>query len=236
MKSKFLFFAAIVVILIVTGFSMFGVDRIMLRMESQSLQAGKTATLHADLYYQALDGKLITRLDAPINKVMITNRQGELTVYDPDDQTVYRTQGLEYSSENNLIFFFLTGKTQDLGLRDMGFSLDRTEFKDGLLITKWVPPGALTHLFSHIELVHEDHLPIYGAYYDAGGSMVKKVFYSNFEIYSDIVLPLTVTEFNYLPGGDSIVNRVRFTDVRINRQAVSSWFDFEIPDDARYVD
>ena len=236
MKNKLAYTLAILTVLVISGFSMFGVDRIMLRMESQSLQAGKTAVLHADLYYQALDGKLITRMDAPINKVMITNRQGELTIYDPEDQTVYRTRELEYSSENNLIFFFLTGKTQDLGLGDMGFTIDRTEFKDGLLITQWIPPRAHSHVFSHIELVHEDHLPIYAAYFDAAGKMIKKVFYSDFEIYSDVILPLTVTEFNYLPGGDSIVNRVRFSDVRTNRQAVSSWFEFEIPDDARYID
>lgn len=236
MKNKIAYTLAILTVLVISGFSMFGVDRIMLRMESQSLQAGKTAVLYADLYYQALDGKLITRMDAPINKVMITNRQGELTIYDPEDQTVYRARELEYSSENNLIFFFLTGKTQDLGLSDMGFTIDRTEFKDGLLITQWIPPSAHSHMFSHIELVHEDHLPIYAAYYDAAGKMIKRVFYSDFEIYSDVILPLTVTEFNYLPGGDSIVNRVRFSDVRTNRQAVSSWFEFEIPDDARYID
>lgn len=236
MKIKYVSILAALLFLVICGFSMFGVDRLMLHMKSQSLQGGKTAILHADLYYQALDGKLITRMDSPLNKVMITNQHGELTIFDPEENSVYRAQGLEYSSENNLIFFFLSGKTQDLGLRDMGFNVDKTEFRDGLLITQWVPPGALSHLFSHIEIVHEDHLPIYAAYYNAGGEMIKRVYYSDFEIFSDIILPLTVTEFNYLPDGDSIVNRVKFSDVRINRQAVSSWFEFEIPDDARYID
>ncbi len=236
MKKRLFLLIMIPVACFITAFSLMGVDRLMLQMESQSLQAGKTAVLHADLFYQSLDGKLITRLGKPLNRVMITNRQGELTVYDPEGHTVYRAQGLEYSSENNLIFFFLTGKTQDMGLLDMGFSRDRTEFTEGLLISQWVPPPALSHLFSHIELVHEDHLPIYVAYFDASGNMIKRVYYSDFEIFSDIILPLTVTEFNYLPGGDTIVNRVRFSDVRTNRQAVSSWFDFEIPDDARFVE
>lgn len=236
MKIKFISVLAAFLFLVICGFSMFGVDRLMLKMESQSLQGGKTAILHADLYYEALDGKLITRMDSPLNKVMITNRYGELAIFDPEENSIYRSQGLEYSSENNLIFFFLSGKTQDLGLRDMGFRVEKTEFKDGLLVTHWAPPSAFNHLFSYIEIVHEDHLPIYAAYYDASGKMIKRVFYSDFEIYSDIILPLTVTEFNYLPDGDSIVNRVRFSDVRINRQAVSSWFEFEIPDDARFID
>ncbi len=236
MRNRLFFLILIPVVLFTTAFSLMGVDRIMLKMESQSLQSGKTAVVHADLFYQALDGKLITRMGAPLKQVMITNRQGELTIYDQEKHTVYRTQGLEYSSENNLIFFFLTGKTQDLGLRDMGFSPVRPEFKDGLLITEWIPPGSVSHLFSKIEIVHEDQLPIYAGYYDAGGNLIRRVYYSNFEIFADVVLPLTVTEFNYLPEGDSIVNRVRFSDVKTNRQAVSAWFDFEIPDDAHYLD
>ncbi len=218
------------------GFMSVGTQRIMLQMESQSLQAGKTATLTAELFYQSLDGKLITRLDGQINKVMITNRYGELTVYDPEKNTVFRTQSLEYSSQNNLIFYFLNGKTHDLGLGDMGFKQQKTEFKDGLMISKWGSPSSLNHLISHVELVHEDFVPIYAGYYDASGELVKKVYYSDYEYHFDLALPTTLTEFNYLATGDSIINRVRFSNIRLNRQAVSSWFDFEIPDDAKIID
>lgn len=219
-----------------TGFMSVGTQRIMMQMESQSLQGGKTATMTAELFYQSLDGKLITRLDGQINKVMITNRFGELTVYDPEKNTVFRAQSFEYSSQNNLIFFFLSGKTHDLGLGDMGFRQQQTEFKDGLMISQWMSPSSLNHLISHVELVHEDYVPIYAGYYDASGELVRKVYYSDYEYYFDLALPTILTEFNYLATGDSIINRVRFSNIRLNRQAVSSWFDFEIPDDAQIID
>ncbi|TVR41841.1 MAG: hypothetical protein EA394_05005 [Bacteroidia bacterium] len=218
------------------GFSRMGVDRIMLSMESSTLQQGKAATVKAELFYQSLNGRLVTKFVQPLEQIMVTNRQGELSIYSFDDHTVYRRQSMEYSSENNLIYFFLNGKTQDMGLRDMGFTQISTEFSESLMITKWMPPAALGHLFSHIELVHEDYMPIYAGYYDAGQKLVKKVYYSDYEIFPDIILPMTITEFNYLPDGDSIISRVRFSDIHMNRQAVSAWFDFEIPDDAKIID
>ncbi len=223
-------------ILLLTGFSRMGVDRIMLSMESQTLQKGKAATVRAELFYQSLNGRMVTKFIQPVEQIMITNRLGELSIYNFDDHSVYRRQSMEYSSENNLIYFFLNGKTQDMGLRDMGFTQISTEFSEGLMITKWMPPAALGHLFSHIELVHEDFMPIYAGYYDAGQKLVKKVYYSDYEIFPEIILPLTITEFNYLPDGDSIISRVRFSDIHMNRQAVSAWFDFEIPDDATIID
>ncbi len=236
-KQKiFLTIAGMILFVLAASFSYMGVDRVMLKMHTQSLQGGKTASLNAELFYQSVDGKLITKLDGQLNQVMITNRQGELTIYNPDENSVYRAQSLEYSSENNLIYFFLNGKIQDLGLSEMGFTLQKTEFADGLMITEWMPPASLNQMFSHIKLVHEDYMPIYAAYHDAAGNVVKKVYYSDYEIYTDIILPMTLTEFNYLPSGDSIINRVRLSDVRLNRRAVSSWFDFEIPEDAKIID
>lgn len=236
MSDRIFSITVIALTVLLAGYSFSGADRVMLRMESHSLQGGKAAGIRAELFFHALDGKLITKIEAPVNQVMITNRLGELTIYDPVKNSVFRTQSLEYSSENNLIYFFLNGKIQDLGLSDMGFTRQKTAFDGGLQITHWMPPSQLNHLFSNVELVHDDYMPIYAGYYDAAGKLVKKVYYSEYEIFTDIILPMRLTEFNYLPNGDSIINRVLLSDVRMNRRAVSSWFDFEIPDDASITD
>ncbi len=236
MRSRELTFLLVITVILITGFSLTGVDRVKLSMFSQSLQDGKAASLEAILYYQSLDGRLITKFVDPLDHIMVTNRHGELTVYDPAENTVYRRQSLEYSSENNLVYFFLHGKTRDLGLRDMGFIQTRTDFEEELMVSRWEPPASLGHLFSHIQLVHEDYMPVYAGYYDASGELVKKVYYSDYRVFPDLILPMRITEFNYLPGGDSIINRVSFSDVLINRRAESEWFEFEIPDDAKIID
>lgn len=226
----------LVVLPIVAGFRTMGVDRIMMRMDSQSLHKGKRVDVHADLFYESLNGRLITKYHSPVEHVMVTTSKGELAIYNETDNTVYREQSMDYSSENNLIYFFLSGNVQDLGLSQLGFELMDTEFIDGLVKTSWFPPQSLYHLFTRIELVHENHLPIYAGYYDGNKELVKKVYYTDYQFYPDVILPATVTEFNYLPGNDSIVNRVKFADIRINHQASSPWFNFKIPDDAKALD
>lgn len=236
MRMRLTLFAVFVLFVLLCGFNLFSPDRIVLRLESSQLQDGKVATVEARLFYEAYEGKLITKFEKPAGQVMITNRHGELTIYDEEENSVYRTQSVEYSSENNLVYYFLSGRIQDLGLREMGFTNSRTDFEDGLMITRWIPPSSLTHLFSHIELVHDDYMPVYVGYFDAGGTLVKKVYYDEYEIFSDLILPRSITEFNYLASGDSIVSRVRLSEIMINREAESPWFDFKVPDDARILE
>lgn len=235
MKHRLVLVFIFSISLIFLGFRYLSVERIMMEMHTQSLHKGKRADVNASLFYVALNGQLITRYTRPIEQVMITNNKGELAIFNEKDRTVYRTQSLEYSSENNLIYFFLQGKTSDLGLGQIGFQLMETKMDKGLVITRWFPPAGINHLFSQIELVHENFLPIYSGYYDVNKKLVKKVFFTDYTHFPEITLPLTITEFNYLPGGDSIVNRVKFSDVRINQRAVSPWFNFKIPHDAKII-
>ena len=236
MKHRILFLVLLFTGVAALGYRSLSVERIMMEMDSQSLHRGKRAGVKASLFYQALDGRLVTRYSEPVEQVMITNNKGELAIFNEKDYTVYRTQSLEYSSENNLIYFFLQGKTSDLGLQQMGFQLMDTRFEDGMVITRWFPPSDMYHLFSQIELVHENYLPIFTGYYDTDKNLVKKVYYSDYRHFPEITLPMAITEFNYLPGGDSIVNRVKFSEVQINQRAVSSWFNFSIPHDAKIIE
>lgn len=226
----------LLIMIIMPGFRHAGVDRIMMEMEGQSLHKGKRADMRASMFYRAYDGRLVTKYHTPVDHVVIANNKGELAIYSEKDNTVYREQSIEYSTENNLIYFFLSGMIQDLGLKQMGFQLIDTEFIDGLVKTNWFPPQTLYHMFSRIELVHENQLPIYAGYYDNNKKLIKKVFYTDYNFFPEIILPLTVTEFNYLPGNDSIVNRIRFSHVIMNHRANSSWFNFSIPDNAKLID
>lgn len=225
---------ALLFVWVLTSSGILSVDRMILQMESQSLHRGKVVRIKADLYYQAMTGRLLTNYLIPEGSIIITNRKGEVVIYNKKENSVRYMQGAEFSTEANLIHFFLQGMTHDLGLRDMGFSLTNTEVRDGLVITEWFPPANLYGMFSHIKLVHQDFLPIYAAYYDAQEKLVKKVYYSNFQNIFDVALPTLITEFQYV-GNDSIVNRIRFSNIRVNQNANSQWFNFEIPVDAKKI-
>ncbi len=225
-------FPLILLILVLLSFRSSSVDKIMMKMESQSLHRGKVVNVDAWLYFESLTGRMVTRYENPAGNIMVSNDKGEVSVYDQDENTVSYEQGAEYSTESSMVHFFLQGKTQDMGLSDFGFQQMSTEFENGLTITEWFPPASLYHLYNRIELVHENFLPIYAAYYDAQRNLAKKVFYAEYEHLGDVSIPTLITEFNYIEN-DSIINRIRFSEIKTNHQAQSPWFDFEIPEDAK---
>ncbi|MFN3555389.1 MAG: hypothetical protein ACK4VN_05455 [Bacteroidales bacterium] len=214
------------------AFSSASVERVMLRMDSQSLHRGKVVRVEAELFFHAHTGRMVTRYLNPAGQFMITNSKGEVAIYNEKENSVVYRQGEEYSTQSGMIHFFLQGKTQDLGLSEFGFQQMSTQFRDGLVITEWFPPASLYHVYNRIELVHENFIPIYAGYYDAQRKLAKKVYYSDFQYFGDVYLPAMVTEFNYI-GNDSIINRIRFSDIRTNHQAQSPWFQFEVPADAQ---
>lgn len=234
-RQPLIFFSLLAAILFIAARNPVHPERVRLYMHSQSLHHGKLTETEADLYYQVKDKRLITKYNLPFEQVMITNDKGEVSIFNPKQNTVYRSRQLEYSTQNNLIYYFLSGNVRDLGLRDSGFQQSDTRFEDGLMIATWIPPASMSQLFSHVELVHEHQLPVYAAYYNAAGELIKKVYYDGYENIKEMVLPANVTSFDYLPGGDSIVQRVRFSHVEVNPTRFGSMFEFEIPENARIV-
>ena len=235
MKSHFKFYffrySFLTLVFFLLSFNQASVDRLMMNMKSQSLHQGKVVNIEAELYYNSSSGVLLTRYTDPAGQIMITNEQGELTVYDENNNTVTYSQGDEYSTLTNIVRFFLQGMTQDMGLEAFGFSLMDTRFEDNLVITEWFPPQHLYGMFNRIKLVHEDFLPVYAGYYDAQKNLAKKVYYSHYKSVGDVFIPTSVTEFNYI-ANDSVINRMLFTDIKTNYQARSPWFNFKVPDDA----
>ena len=216
-----------------SSFSLFEnqAERLMMNMKSQTLNQGRVVNIEAELYYDAFAGRLVTRYTQPAGQVMITNEKGELSFYNEKENTVSFSQGEEFSTQTNLIHYFLQGKIQDLGLSDFGFQLMSTEIENNQVITEWFPPVNLFAIFNRIKIVHENFLPIYVAYYDAQENLAKRVYYSDYQNLGEVFLPALVTEINYF-GNDSVVGRIIFSDIKTDFQARSPWFGFQIPEDA----
>ncbi len=215
-----------------SSFHMQTIDKISFMMETGSLHKGKLVKVEAEIFYENHTGRMLTRYINPQGQIMIANRVGEVAIYDENENTVAYTQGEQYSTTTGTIQFFLMGKTQDLGLSDFGFQQSKVTFEDGLMVTEWFPPPSLYHLYNKIKIVHENYLPVHVAYFDAQRNLVKKVYYSQYQNFSDVSIPTRITEFEYV-ANDSIINRILFKDMKTNRQANSPWFQYEIPENAQ---
>lgn len=210
------------------------IEKISLQVDTKSLAKGKLLVTNSEFYFKSIEGKLLIRYLHPKNYISISNAKGELIIHDIKKNEVYKTQNLTYSTETNFIYYFLANKIQTLGLDEMGFMNMKTSFEDGLLVTKWSPPKVMAKDINFIKLVHENFLPIYIEYIDYKLKPIKKVYYSNYSNYKEFNMPQKITEINYI-GLDSTINRYEISDIKINKDANSSYFDYEIPKNAKNI-
>jgi len=209
--------------------------KVSIHVESKSLKQSKVIITVADIYYNLEAKKMITRYIKPSEYFVITNATGEALIYNPSKNEVFITQSLIFETEKSFLYYFLNNKLSDLGLKDLGFTLSNTRFEGKMMVTTWKPSVKLSANISKIELVHENQLPVFIAYYDEKYKLTKKIYYYDYETNLSLKMPKKVVEFNYLPKADSIVNKIVYSDIKINEQAQSTYFNYKIPANAKVV-
>ena len=202
------------VLLICTSFIAFKpIEKLSLNITARSLQSGKSITAKGEVYYQVAGGLMVTHFTSPVENISITNANGELRIYDPKSNTVMQKQASDFSSA-------------------AGYKLKDTRFEDKMVITTWLPPEYLKSEFSKAEIVHENYKPIFMAFYNPKGKPAIKVFYSGYQNVGDISIPLTVTEFQYLAKGDSVITKRTYGNLKTDAEVDIKYLNYKIPANA----
>lgn len=187
------------------------------------------------IFYNGQSSKLVSHYLQPEKFYRITNEKGEITIYRPEENTVSFTQNSQYSSKNELIYYFVNNRTQDMGLKKEGFIQTDTSQDGEHTVTTWQAPPGMRGI-SSVELVSKNFRPVFAQYFNPQGKVLKKIYYYNY--FSDIQFPLPqkITEITYTNENDSTVRRTTYSDVRTGSAVDSELFDFKIPSDAEKVD
>lgn len=204
-------------------------------MKSQSLVKGKKIELEANSYYSNESGVFVTHYYYPEEFIKITNRNGEMKVYFPETKEVSLQQNYFFSSENELLHFFVNNLTEDLGLRNAGFTLMDSRYDGPYLVTSWAAPPEIPGILI-IDIVYEDMRPIYSEYLNKDGKTIKKIYYSDYYYGSSFVLPRNITEIDFPSKNDSIVKRILYSNILLNKEVSSEYLNFTIPADAKIID
>ena len=120
-----------------------------------------------------------------------------------------------------------------MGLGLYGYKLSSTSKEEGGLLKRTYLPISPGKGVSKVELVLENYLPIYLAYYDSAGSVVSRTYLSSYSRFSNLMLPLRVTSVQYMAKKDSSLVRTVYSNVRIDGN--DPRFDFKVPADAKPV-
>lgn len=206
--------------------------QVCLHMKSQTLQKGKVITNEADQYFTFPEGKIITYFQQPDENIFISNPMGEARIYNPSQNKVVIKSNELFTTKNNSLYFFLTNQIYDLGLKGMGLKVYDSEDDGQFLITRWQAPAHMLENVDKIELVHENLLPIYSSYQNTKGEITLKVYFEDFSVIDGSQIPNRITEIVFLPGGDSIIKRTDYSEIKSGSECDQEKFNFTIPGDA----
>jgi hypothetical protein len=210
-------------------------QRMSIEMESKRLNNNKVVKIRAEVFYKFDEQTMIMHYLYPVDYMLVTNSLGEAKVYFPAKNEVMIQQDPLYSSENDVIFSFLSSQINDMGLQGNGFILKESRRENGLMITSWIPPAHLLNQVSRVELVNENFLPIYISYFGPKGKMFKRTYFSKYNSTRNTPFPERITEIDYLSTGDSIMSLKTYSNPKFENFSGTAAFDFVIPPDAKRV-
>lgn len=208
-------------------------DHVSFQMTQRRNIQGKTSRHSAKMYFTP-EGKMVAHYYSPIEFFMINNKEGELTLYNPQENSVYQTMNNLLSSQNNPIYFFMSGNTEDMGLKKMGYTLKETKIDDGLLVSYFQKPASINEEFSMVELVHKGRNPVFLGYLDDYDKYVKKVFYYDFKDFQGFSMPQSITEIEYFES-DSSIAKTTFDTFQFNNSSDKEILDFQVPENAKVI-
>ena len=210
-------------------------DKISLDLISKTLYQGKSVSLKSEVFYKSVGATMVTHFTSPKEKIVITNGNGEYKEYDFKNNTVTLLQGIDLSSKNSLFYSFLSGSIGDMGLKSLGYKLINTKVEQKMVITTWVPEGENSVKIKKAEIVHENYLPIYLAFYDINDKPMHKSFYSNFQQVGSVKMPFTITEFEYLSPTDSVITKRIYSNLKTNAQVDDNYLNYKVPANAQII-
>jgi outer membrane lipoprotein-sorting protein len=191
---------------------------------------GKLITYQAEVFYKAGSG-MITVFKDPLNYILVTDVEGNIRIYNPKSNTVNTLRDPSMSSNTSIFYNVLSRKSEDLGLKSIGFVLDKSEIEEGHSVTWWRSPEHLEKQLKKVKIVHKDGKPVYTAYYRQDDKPFKRTFYGKGAPLQSFWFPDAITEVTYTNPTytDSMVEKTYYTNLKYNEAANSHYFDFKIP-------
>lgn len=81
------------------------IERLSASMVSRQVNSGKSVTVKGEICYLR-NGNMITHFTFPRQYFVISNKQGEVKIYDPSRNTVMLYQNFLFSSQSSQFYYF----------------------------------------------------------------------------------------------------------------------------------
>lgn len=231
---KHTLYALLLSIIIIGSCQVSAQQKIRADVQTKVLSKGKSITVEKSIFYQT-NGAMVVHYAKPQEYFMLTNSLGEAKIYMPSRNEVMVMNDKIFSSQNELIYVFLSNAYLDLGLSDLGFQLKGQEQKGKRLIKTFTTNRKDLKNVGKIELAFEAGLPICCIYYDSKNNITRKIYYSAYSYQKQFTLPTRITEISYTAEKDSVVRRELYSNIQTANFSQPTFFDYTIPNSAKLV-
>ncbi len=196
-------------------------------VEIKTVTNGQLTTVTKSVYCTN-NGRLVTLFHKPYSYYVVSNTKGEILVYRPDTNEVFPQTDKSLSSNTDLIFLFMQGRIDDLGLGYFGYKVTNTTRDEGFIKKTFTPSDTQ---MPTVDVVYEDYLPIYCEYKSMGGKLLSKKYLSDYKRFGRFMFPCRSTDIVYGEKRDSAVTRELYSNLQIDVD--NPLFDFQVPADAK---
>ncbi len=208
--------------------------RFSANFELVKVNKGKKVTIKGEVHYNIETGKMVMVFSAPLKYIYISTSKGEAQIYQPKENTVSVKNDQNLSSKEDMLYYFVTNKTNDLGLLSVGYVIEKTTNEKGLVRKIWKNSNPKQKI-PKVEMVYKFQQPIYSAYFDAKENLKKKIFYSDYLSFGLYSVPMKIVEIDYVNAKDSTISKKTYSGVKTNKDAISPYYSYKVPANARVI-
>jgi hypothetical protein len=177
---------------------------------------------------------MVIHFTSPEEYYFYTNSFGEAKIYNPSKNEVALVNDESVSSENEMLYYFLSGQYEDMGLGKAGFTLQSTTYDEQYLVRTYMPPSTLAKKLQKAQIVYDNYLPIYCVFFSPNGKAIRKCYYSKYYTSDQFIFPQRITYISCPNDTDSIIGLETYNNVRIGNQLFDKEI-FKIPDNAKLI-
>ncbi len=134
---------------------------ISLEFQSKTIENKKYITTEGEVYFKKDNNLMVTHIKKPFESITIVNADGDMKIYDIENNTLMLSSNVLNSSKYSYLWHFFTNNFQDMGLSKYGYIIKNTKTEEGVFVIEWVPPFNNTSSLYKIILAKENNLPIY---------------------------------------------------------------------------
>lgn len=161
---------------------------------------GKSQLTMGTFYYDKNFGKLIYKNTFPAKDVWVTY---DTVMYNIVNDRVVRKILVPPLAQFSVFHLALTSQINNYGLKQSGFTIQKVEKAEDMVITTWIPPAYLKKMFGKVLTSIRSNRLNGIVFMDAKGNVLRKQFFNNFTNVKGVEIPLEIIDMTYANGRES---------------------------------